>query len=130
MGSSPTSSTVEGVTVNDTQIVIDLTSYDCWVLAKYIHELNPDRYKVALLGDEHGGWSHALAHDVIEDMYIDIEGKHTKDDVLSNWDWNTDWDLLRDVEGKSIEGMAQESDSTLEDALDLLNRSGVVLEGK
>ena len=120
MGSIPTSSTVEGVTVNDTQIVIDLTSYDCWVLAKYIHELNPDRYKVALLGDEHGGWSHALAHDVIEDMYIDIEGKHTKDD----------WDLLRDVEGKSIEGMAQESDSTLEDALDLLNRSGVVLEGK
>ena len=114
------------------QVKFDFISSECWVLAKHLHEQNPERYRIAMLGDEGGGWVHAFVKDTSrEDTYIDIEGEHSTDDMLIGWDWNPDWDEIIDGDVSEFDDMRPDKSlSSLDDALAVLKADGIEIEIK
>lgn len=81
---------MSATTFTPAEIEIAFLNGDCDHLAAALAE----KYAVDIvcLGDDDGAWIHALVHDPSSDLYIDINGAHSRDEVDQNWsDW-IEWD--------------------------------------
>lgn len=129
-----TLSKVSPASISDRQemeIREDFSSSECWVLAKHLHEQNPERYKIAMLDDGEGGWIHAFVKDTANDTYIDIDGEQTTDELMMNWDWNPEWTEIVDGDVSEFDGdVPDKNRSSLDDALALLKKNGVEIESR
>ncbi|OBA50685.1 MULTISPECIES: hypothetical protein [Kocuria] len=84
------------------------TCFDCWALALALCERYPHLRLHALTGP-HGLWVHALAYKPSTDLYVDVAGAHTRDDVQAFWEDNPEWDDLREIPAEKFAGMDRQA---------------------
>ena len=89
-----------------TTVLDAFTCFDCWALALALRERYPHLRLAALTGPG-ASWVHALAYEPTTDLYIDVTGPHTAEDVQAAWDDEPDWDELREIPAYELHGLTR-----------------------
>lgn len=87
---SITRKTFDGIA--DHTLIVTFAAADCQHLAAaLVAQYDVD---MVFVGADDGSWIHALVHDRGSDMYLDITGVKTLDEVQAEWaDWDG-WDAI------------------------------------